>query len=135
MKNFVFNWKMDKMMYKTLLLFIFLAAAFTLFAQDDAYLTVAEVMPTPVGGLEGIYKNLEYPDRAKKAGVKGKVYVLAYINENGGVDDVKVVRGIGAGCDEAAISAIKKSKFVPGKNNGAPVKIKFAVAINFQLTS
>lgn len=119
-------------MIKTLLIYIFLTI--TILAQDDAYLTFAEVMPTPVGGIETIYKNIEYPGKAKKAGVQGKVYVLAYINEDGSVADVKVVKGIGAGCDEAAVTAIKKVKFVPGKNNGAAVKIKFAVAINFSIT-
>lgn len=119
-------------MTKTILLYFFLAV--TVLAQEDSYLAIADVMPSPVGGIQEIYKHVVYPSKAKKVGVQGKVYVLAFINENGDVDDVKVVRGIGAGCDEAAIDAIKKIKFYPGKNGGAPVKIKFAVAINFQLT-
>ncbi len=101
---------------------------------DEEYLAFAETMPTPVGGMEALMKLISYPSIAKKAGVQGKVFLLAYINENGGVDDVKVVKGIGAGCDEAAIDAVKKSKFNPGKNKGLPVKVKLSLTINFKLS-
>ena len=101
--------------------------------QPDPYLPFAEVMPQPVGGMGEIYKKIEYPEMAKKAGVEGKVYLLVYINENGGVDDVKVLKGIGAGCDEAAENGIKQVKFTPGKNKGVPVKVKLSLPVIFKL--
>jgi protein TonB len=101
--------------------------------QDDSYLPFAQVMPAPVGGMESVYKHIAYPELAKKAGVSGKVYALVYVNENGGIDQVKVIRGIGAGCDEAAIDGVKATKFSPGKNNGAPAKVKLSLAIIFKL--
>ncbi|MFO7445555.1 MAG: energy transducer TonB [Ignavibacteriaceae bacterium] len=104
-----------------------------LLSQEDPYKPVADEMPEPVGGYEAIYKIIEYPDIAKKAGVQGKVYLLAYINEKGGVDDVKVVKGLGAGCDEAAIDAVKKQKFNPGKVQGQAVKVKLTIPIIFKL--
>ncbi len=42
-------------------------------------------MPEPVGGLEALYKKISYPEIAKRTNVEGRVYLLAYINENGGV--------------------------------------------------
>ncbi|MFZ1291758.1 MAG: energy transducer TonB [Melioribacteraceae bacterium] len=102
--------------------------------QNDEYLAFAEQMPEPVGGLEGIYKLIKYPELAAKAGVQGKVYVLAFINEDGSVDDVKVVKGIGAGCDEATIEAVKKSKFVAGKSGGKNVKVKMSLQVQFKLS-
>jgi protein TonB len=102
------------------------------FAQDD-YAAVCETPPAPVGGDAAIYKNIDYPDMAKSAKLEGKVYVLVLINSNGGVDDAKLIKGIGLGCDEAAIKAIKKAKFSPGKNGGAAVKAKLTMAINFKL--
>jgi protein TonB len=114
------------------ILFVLLFAGIVL-AQDDAYLSFAEVMPTPIGGIEAIYKNIVYPDLAKKANLRGKVYLLVYINEKGEVDNAKVVKGIGGGCDEAALNALKKIKFNPAKNNGALVKIKYAIAVEFKL--
>lgn len=101
--------------------------------QGDQYLAFAEVMPEPVGGLPSIYKKISYPAIAKSAGLEGKVYVLIFIDEQGGVDDVKVVKGLGGGCEEAAISAIKSTKFTPGKNGGVPVKVKLSLPIQFKL--
>jgi len=116
---------------------IFLAGIFlsnkTFAQQQDPYLPFAEVMPQPDGGLAAIYKHITYPDIARKAGIEGKVYALIYINENGGVDDVKILKGIGAGCDHAAIAGIEAVKFTPGKNKGVPVKVKLSLAITFKL--
>lgn len=102
--------------------------------QSTEYLAFADQMPEPVGGLPSIYKLIEYPELAKNAGVEGKVYVLAFINESGGVDDVKVIKGIGAGCDEATIEAVKQTKFVPGQSAGKPAKIKMSLQIQFKLS-
>ena len=102
--------------------------------QGVEYLAFCDEMPAPVGGLPAIYKLIEYPEMAKRAGVEGKVYVLAFINESGGVDDVKVIKGIGAGCDEATVEAIKKSKFTPGQAAGVASKVKLSLQIQFKLS-
>lgn len=101
--------------------------------QTDEYLAFAETMPEVEGGLAAVFKKVNYPEIAKKAGISGKVYVMAFINESGNVDDVQVIKGIGGGCDEAAVEAIKKSKFIPGKNAGNPVKVKLSLPITFKL--
>ncbi len=100
---------------------------------EEEYLVAVEVMPAPVGGLESIMKKITYPDMAIRTKTEGKVYVLILINESGDVDDVKIVKGIGAGCDEEAAKAIKKTKFSPGMNKGAAVKTKLGLAISFKL--
>jgi len=101
--------------------------------QEDPYKPIVDQMPEPVGGYESIYKKIEYPMSAKKMGTQGKVYLLVYISEKGDVDEVKVVKGIGAGCDEAAAEAIKKAKFSPGKLQGSPVKVKLTVPVIFKI--
>lgn len=101
--------------------------------EGEEYLAFCEEMPAPVGGIKEIYKNVEYPKVAQQAGVQGKVYILAFVNEQGGVDDVKVVKGIGGGCDEAAMAAVKKAKFTPGKSKGKPVKVKYSLPVTFKL--
>ena len=100
---------------------------------DEAYVAFAEVMPEPVGGIESIYKKIEYPSVAKKAGIEGKVYVLVFINESGDVDDVKVIKSLGGGCDEAVIDAVKSSKFKPASNKGVVTKVKLSLAFTFKL--
>lgn len=99
----------------------------------DEYLAFCEEMPSIVGGMPALAKNVSYPSIAKQTRIEGKVYLLAFINERGGVDDVKVVKGIGGGCDEAAINAVKKCKFNPGKHKGSNCKVKLSLAINFKL--
>lgn len=102
--------------------------------EGDQYLAFAEQMPEPVGGLKEIYSKIKYPEIAKKAGVQGKVFLMAMINENGTVDDVQIIKGIGGGCDEAAMAAVKSSKFSSAKNKGQSVKVKLSLSIEFKLS-
>lgn len=100
----------------------------------NAYLAFAEKMPAPVGGLKAIYQHIkEYPKVAKSAGIEGKVFVLAYVDEKGNCEKVDVVKGIGGGCDEAAIEAVKASKFTPGSHKGVTSKVKLSLSIVFKL--
>ncbi len=104
-----------------------------LFPNEEDYKIAVDQTPTPVGGYENVFKKVTYPDMAIKTQVSGKVYLLVYLDEKGDVEEVKVVKGIGAGCDEEAVKAVKKSKFTAATQNGVPVKTKFAVALNFKL--
>jgi periplasmic protein TonB len=117
-----------------LLLLVFYNSSFadSFFPNDEEYLIGAETMPTPVGGVEGIVKKINSMSFYRNTKVEGKVYLLAYINTNGEVDDVKIVKGIGGGCDEAAVEAVKKTKFAPGENGGKAVKVKMTLAIAFK---
>ncbi len=103
-------------------------------AQEE-YAAVCETPPSAIGGEAAILKTISYPEMAKKAKIEGKVYILILINEKGTVDDAKVIKGIGMGCDEAALAAVKKAKFNPGKNGGTALKAKLTMAINFKLAS
>jgi len=94
---------------------------------------VVENMPELIGGIEGLQKRVKYPEIAKKAGVEGTVFLQFVVDENGNVVDPAVVKGIGAGCDEAALEAIKTAKFKPGKQRGKPVKVKFSLPVRFRL--
>jgi TonB family protein len=102
-------------------------------AFGERYFDIVEEMPEIIGGLESIQRNLVYPETAIRAGVQGTVLVMAFVDENGNVERAEVVRGIGAGCDEAAVSAVMKVKFKPGKLNGKPVKARVLIPINFKL--
>ena len=101
--------------------------------SDDGYLAFAEVMPEPVNGMAELIKQVKYPEIAKKAGLEGKVYAMAYVDENGTVTDVKIIKVIGGGCDEEVISVLKKAKFKPGQNKGNNVKVKTSIPFQFKL--
>ncbi len=112
---------------------LFTGAAFSALPGDEDYTVAAEESPSPIGGMGGIIKFIVYPATAMQTHTEGKVYVLTYINEKGIVDDAKIVKGIGGGCDEAAVNAIKKVKFTPGKMKGVNVKTKLTIPIMFKM--
>lgn len=96
-----------------------------------------EVKPEPVGGFEGFYKfvgkNLKYPKRAQHTNTQGKVYVEFIVDKNGIVSDLKVVKGIGSGCDEEAMRVLALTKWQPGRQRGKPVKVRMTMPMNFVL--
>ncbi len=92
-----------------------------------------EQLPQPVGGIAAIQKKIIYPEIAKRAGVQGRVFVEVFVDENGNVFDAKIVKGIGAGCDEAALKAVLATKFIPGKQRDKPVKVKMTIPVVFKL--
>lgn len=77
---------------------------------------------------------IKYPTKAKKEGIEGKVYVEFVINKKGKVTDAKVIKGIGSGCDEIALKAVKSAgDWKPGKNEGKLVNHKIVLPITFKL--
>jgi protein TonB len=101
--------------------------------EEEIYFVAVEDLPEPVGGIAAIQRAVVYPEIAKRAGVEGTVYVEAFVDESGTVTRTQVVKGIGAGCDEAAKSAVSKTKFKPGKQRGKPVKVRMSIPIRFRL--
>ena len=100
--------------------------------QDGIYL-VCEKMPEIKGGLKALSKIIKYPKEAKKLGVQGVVYVQFIVDEKGAVVDPKLIRKLGAGCDEEALRALEKLKFNPGYVQGKPVKARFTLPIRVAL--
>ncbi len=101
--------------------------------DDQGIYIMCEKMPELIGGMDGLQKKIRYPLQAKTLGVQGVVYVQSIINEKGKVEDPKVVKKLGAGCDEEALRVLKKSKFKPGYDKGKPVKVRFTLPIFFRL--
>jgi protein TonB len=100
--------------------------------------TVVEEQPGYPGGDEArikfLQENTKYPEEAKELGVQGKVFVTFVVEVDGSITDVRVLRGIGAGCDEEAIRVVKSMpRWVPGKQRGQPVRVQFNLPIKFTL--
>lgn len=106
--------------------------------DTDKVESIVEKMPSYVGGLEEFYKfvgkNLKYPAQARRMGIEGKVFVHFIVDKDGSLSDIKVVKGIGAGCDEEVERIIHKSpKWNPGKQRGNPVRVRMMMPITFRL--
>ncbi len=89
--------------------------------------------PEIIGGIAAIMKLIKYPELAKRAGIQGKVYIEAFVDKEGNVYNAVVVKGIGGGCNEEALAAVMKTKFVPAAQRGKPVPVKLTIPISFQL--
>ena len=101
--------------------------------EEEEIFVVVEQMPELIGGLAAVQKHITYPEMAMKAGIEGRVVVQFLIDKEGNVLDPVVVRGIGGGCDEEALKAVKKVKFKPGKQRGQPVMVRYSLPVSFRL--
>lgn len=100
--------------------------------------TVVESMPEFPGGAGELYKylgnSIKYPPLAKESGIQGRVFVNFVVEPNGNISNVKVLRGIGGGCDEEAIRVVKAMPtWKPGKQRGKAVRVSYNLPIKFTL--
>ena len=99
---------------------------------------VVEQMPEFPGGDQNMRKflsnNIRYPMMARESGIHGTVYVTFVVNASGQISDVKLLRGIGGGCDEEAVRVVQSMPpWIPGRQTGKPVPVQFNLPIVFSL--
>lgn len=129
------------MRYSFLIAFsIFFFFALNLQAQSNEVeiFTIVENMPEYPGGQDAMYgylaENLKYPEKAKKKGIEGIVFVTFVVLETGEISETKVLRGIGGGCDEVAVDVIDNMPFwKPGIQRGKKVRVQYNLPIRFKL--
>jgi protein TonB len=102
--------------------------------EEEEIFVLVEQMPELIGGLAAVQSKIKYPEVARLAGIEGRVVLQFVIDEKGNVNDPVIIRGIGGGCDEEALRAIKEVKFVPGMQRGRPVKVRYSLPVTFSLT-
>ncbi|MFH1194449.1 MAG: energy transducer TonB [bacterium] len=101
--------------------------------KELPYLVAVDVMPEPVDGMSGIQRRVVYPASAKNAGVEGTVMVKAFVDEKGTVRRVELIKGIGSGCDEAALAAVRSTRFSPGRQDGEYVRVQVSIPVKFKI--
>ncbi|TVR41956.1 MAG: energy transducer TonB [Bacteroidia bacterium] len=106
--------------------------------DDEVIFTVVEDQPEFPGGEEArqrfLEQNLRYPQMAREAGIQGTVFVTFVVETDGSVTDVRVLRGIGGGCDEEAVRVVSMMpRWQPGRQRGQPVRVQFNMPIRFRL--
>jgi protein TonB len=75
----------------------------------------------------------QYTEIARKARIQGVVIVEAIIDKQGSVTNVKILKGLPMGLDQAAADAVKKWQFKPATLNGKPVAVIYNLTVNFRL--
>lgn len=106
--------------------------------NEDRIFDVVEEMPSFPGGqgelMAYLSTNIEYPVVAKENGVQGRVICTFVVERNGSVTDVKVIKSVDPSLDKEAVRVIKSMPhWIPGKQNGATVRVKFTLPIIFRL--
>ena len=107
------------------------------FVEQEIF-QIVEEMPSFPGGegnlMEYVAKNIKYPQIARETGIQGRVFVGFVVEPDGSISNVKLLRGIGGGCDEEAMRVIKSlPKWKPGKQRGKPVRVSYQIPVFFKL--
>lgn len=101
--------------------------------DSNDFICSVEICPEPVGGIEEIESNIEYPKLAKQFGLEGNVLLSVTISKKGIPSNIKVIKELGLGCSEAAVAAVGKTMFIPGRNKGEEVEANVTFSLNFIL--
>ncbi|MEP7196925.1 MAG: energy transducer TonB [Saprospiraceae bacterium] len=104
---------------------------------DETFKWVEE-MPEFPNGTTAMYDyfkhNVKYPSIAREYGIEGTVLVQFVVQSDGAIRKIKLVRGIGGGCDEEALRVISvMPNWKAGKHNGKAVPVIFTIPIKYKL--
>ena len=107
--------------------------------EEEEIFVVVEDMPTFRGGdvnkfREWVQSRIKYPQIAAENGIQGKVFIMFVVEPDGSVSNVTIMRGVDPALDNEAVRVVQNSpKWAPGKQRGAPVRVRFSITVNFQL--
>lgn len=108
--------------------------------KDGEVFTVVEQSPEFPGGTSALMRflgaNIKYPAAAAYASVQGKVFVQFVVSKQGKIRDLRILKGIGFGCDEEAVRVVSiMPDWKPAQQNGQNVAVQYNLPINFILES
>lgn len=107
-------------------------------SSDHKIFSAVDQAPSFPDDMGKFYKflqnNVRYPADAAMKNVQGKVFLTFVVEKDGSLTDIRVLRGIGSGCDEEAVRVLKLSpKWNPGMQNNRPVRVQYTMPISFAL--
>lgn len=104
--------------------------------EGDDFFVAVEQDPVLIGGLVELQKKIDYPAKARRAGLEGNVIVQFIVDENGNVESPSIIRSAHPLLDQAAIDGIMEhARFEPGQQRGEPVRVQFSLPIIFRLNN
>ena len=107
-------------------------------AEQNKVFDVVEQQPQYPGGMGALNQwlgsNIKYPVMAAENGIEGRVVVQFVVERDGSVSGVHVVRGVDPSLDKEATRVVSAMpKWIPGKQNGSAVRVKYTVPVTFRL--
>ena len=106
--------------------------------EETKVFDVVEQMPSFPGGDAELMKflstHIKYPVVAEENGIQGRVIATFVVERDGSITDVKVIKSVDPSLDKEAIRVLKSMpKWIPGKQNGSTVRVKYTVPVTFKL--
>ena len=106
--------------------------------EETKVFDVVEQMPSFPGGdaalMQFLNSHIKYPVVAEENGIQGRVIATFVVERDGSITDVKVVKSVDPSLDKEAIRVLKSMpKWIPGKQNGSAVRVKYTVPVTFRL--
>ena len=106
--------------------------------EETKVFDVVEQMPSFPGGpsalMQYLSSNIKYPVVAEENGVQGRVVCTFVVERDGSITDVRVIKSVDPSLDKEAVRVVKSMpKWIPGKQNGSAVRVKYTVPVTFKL--
>ena len=106
--------------------------------EETKVFDVVEQMPSFPGGdaelMKFLHDHMKYPAVAEENGIQGRVICTFVVERDGSITDVKVIKSVDPSLDKEAIRVLKSMpKWIPGKQNGSAVRVKYTVPVTFRL--
>jgi protein TonB len=106
--------------------------------EIDEILLFVEQNPKFIGGdsafAQFVSHNLTYPEKARRMGLEGRVFIKCVVEKDGSLSNFDVMRGVGGGCDSEALRVIQQSpNWQPGHQRGRAVRVQLIIPITFRL--
>jgi periplasmic protein TonB len=105
--------------------------------EEEIFLVVEEQPEFPGGDIARIRyfnEHITYPSLAREMDIQGTVYVGFVVEPDGSISNIKLLRGIGGGCDEEALRVVAEMpRWKPGKQRNKAVRVKFTLPVRFTL--
>lgn len=103
-------------------------------AAGDSVSVEVQKMPRLIGTRADFQRHIKYPESCREVRAEGMVIIGFTVTKKGELTDFEVLKGIGWGCDKAAIEALRRyAKFTPGTINGKPMPVRMSFPIVFRL--
>lgn len=106
--------------------------------EETKIFTVVEQMPSFPGGtgalMQYLSRNIKYPPVAEENGIQGRVICSFVVERDGSVTDVRIEKGVDPSLDKEAIRVVSSMpKWIPGRQNGQSVRVKYTLPVTFRL--
>ena len=106
--------------------------------EETKIFDVVEQMPSFPGGDAELMKflgsHIKYPSIAEENGISGRVIATFVVERDGSITDVRILKSVDPSLDKEAIRVLQSMpRWIPGKQNGSPVRVKYTVPVTFRL--